>query len=345
MLLASTAFLALEVVHRIAFVLDDLFYPGWRDEPVEAPVFVVGAPRSGTTWFHRLLARDRATFTAMSLGEILVAPAVCQKKLLLGLAALDRWLGAPLARAYRALHKRSPSPFGDVHEYDLMAAEEDELLMLHLWASHIQCLLCAHDPYQETLAYFDRNASRDRRSKVMGFYRDMLKRHLYVVGGRRHFLSKNPCFAARLLSLNETFPDARMVVMLRTADQVIPSVLNLTAVVASALCNRDLEGPAHVERTLRLVEHFYQHPADVGPTLFAGRLRNIAYTALLGDLEQEALAVYALLGVEPGADVRRALVEEAGRARRHEPRFSGEQPIESERRNGERRQQAERRSE
>ena len=46
--------------HALCFFLDGLLFPGLRKVKVEAPIFMVGHARSGTTLTHRLMSRDAA---------------------------------------------------------------------------------------------------------------------------------------------------------------------------------------------------------------------------------------------------------------------------------------------
>jgi hypothetical protein len=39
----------------LSMQLDTLFFPAWRGQRVERPVFIIGHPRSGTTMLHRSL--------------------------------------------------------------------------------------------------------------------------------------------------------------------------------------------------------------------------------------------------------------------------------------------------
>jgi hypothetical protein len=55
---------SLMVWNHVGFFLDDIFYPEWKNQLVEKPLFIVGNARSGTTWFHRLIASDSNTFTS-----------------------------------------------------------------------------------------------------------------------------------------------------------------------------------------------------------------------------------------------------------------------------------------
>ncbi len=78
------AFLLLQVRQAISAVtlgLDHLVYPGHRKQPINRPIFIVGNPRSGTTFLHRLLlgAGGMASF---ELWEMLFFPAITARKLL-----------------------------------------------------------------------------------------------------------------------------------------------------------------------------------------------------------------------------------------------------------------------
>lgn len=313
-------FLGLQFWHRVAFLIDDVLYPDWRDQPLGTPLFIVGPPRSGTTWLHRLLAEDRETFTTMSMGEILLAPAICQKRLLAMVAGFDRLLGSPLARTYRFLHARFPRPLADVHDLDLLAPEEDELLFLHLWESHLQFLIVPSHPSHEALGRFDEALGERRRRRLMHFYQDMVRRHLYALGSGRSYLAKAPSFAAKVRSLSETFDACRVVMPLRTPDEVAPSVLSLARHLGQATANRELTHPEDLEPVLAMLEHLYLHPAEVGPRALGDRFRLVRYRDMQSSLESELEAVYRVLGAPVPSGFAPHLATEAEAARRYRSR-------------------------
>src|SRR6201995_5278706 len=49
--------------------LDHLFYPRHRKQSIDRPIFIIGNPRSGTTFLHRLLlgAGDMAAFGVLGV--------------------------------------------------------------------------------------------------------------------------------------------------------------------------------------------------------------------------------------------------------------------------------------
>jgi len=57
-----TIFPLAQVFNRICFLLDDLFFSDYRKIAIKQPVFIIGNPRSGTTFLHRLMAQDQERF-------------------------------------------------------------------------------------------------------------------------------------------------------------------------------------------------------------------------------------------------------------------------------------------
>ena len=102
-------FCLLSLWNNIGLTLDWLLFPRFRHQPVERPVFVVSLPRTGTTNLLHGLTDSGMPFTALTLWESLIAPAVVQKKLLRFL-----WKGFP--KAFQQVLRKacllytSPSP-------------------------------------------------------------------------------------------------------------------------------------------------------------------------------------------------------------------------------------------
>jgi omega-hydroxy-beta-dihydromenaquinone-9 sulfotransferase len=74
--------------------------------------------------------------------------------------------------------------------------------------------------------YFDESLPPEERQRIMGFYRSCVQRHLYVDGGKRHFVSKNPAFSGKIETLAEFFPDARILYLARNPLDMLPSTIS-----------------------------------------------------------------------------------------------------------------------
>ena len=64
----------------IGFGLDEIFHRAYRKQVVEAPIFIIGNFRSGSTLLQRLLAQDEEHLTAMRTWEIYLAPSITQRE-------------------------------------------------------------------------------------------------------------------------------------------------------------------------------------------------------------------------------------------------------------------------
>ncbi|MBV8862130.1 MAG: sulfotransferase, partial [Mycobacterium sp.] len=99
------AFLLLQTRQAVSATtlgLDHLFYPSHRKQPIDRPIFIIGNPRSGTTFLHRLLV-GAGGMAAFELWEMLF-PAITARKL--------------LGRVVPRLNRLSPARYhpSDVHE-------------------------------------------------------------------------------------------------------------------------------------------------------------------------------------------------------------------------------------
>jgi len=228
-MLAFLPVLALaQLIHWLGFLLDDLLFRGWRNVEVHAPVFVLGVPRSGTTRLHQVLAQD-PQFTTFRTWECLFAPSVTQRRFWLALARIDTSLGRPFGRLLGWLERRVFAGLDDVHAMSLRTPEEDYFALMPILSCFILALPFPGFEHIWRIGRFDRDLPQDERRLILAYYRDCLKRHLYVHGSDRLLLSKNAAFAPLAQSLADRFPDARFIVCLRDPLETVPSQLSSIA--------------------------------------------------------------------------------------------------------------------
>src|SRR5208282_309976 len=77
----------------IGFIVDEIFFPAYRKQPVEKPLFIVSNFRSGSTFVQRTLARDESTFTCLRTGEIYLTPSITQRRIFRLLSRADAVCG------------------------------------------------------------------------------------------------------------------------------------------------------------------------------------------------------------------------------------------------------------
>lgn len=266
MLLFVPAFALLQTVHWGALLLDELLFPDYHQISPKTPVFVVGIPRSGTTFLHRVLARDREQFTTFTLWELLLAPAICERLLILGMSRIDRSLGQPGGRLISWISRRLASSLDDIHPLSLQDAEEDFLLLSPIMSCFLLTVPFPFAPKIQDLAFFDDQVQPLERRKVMAFYYAMVQRHLYVFGDQKIFLSKNVSFTPLLESLLATFPKACLVGCVRSPVETVPSQISAME-EGWRLFGNPFTRELFRDRWLELMEYYYSHLATVLTTM------------------------------------------------------------------------------
>lgn len=215
LLLAMPLFLVVQIVHAACLLLDEVLFPRFRRVDVGRALFVIGIPRSGTTFLHRTLAEDGARYTSLRTWQVLFAPSITQRRLAQGLAAVDRALGGGANRAVEALTRRVSGGLDAIHEVGLRAPEEDYLALLPVGGCFLLLLAFPGAAELQALGQFDRRMRPGRRRRLARFYRGCLQRHLYLAGGGRMLLSKNAAFGSWIGALHEQCPRARFLVCVR----------------------------------------------------------------------------------------------------------------------------------
>jgi hypothetical protein len=215
------------LVNWLFLFLDELCCPGYRQQKIDEPLFILGPPRSGTTRLHRVLAADRERFTTTSAIEAFFAPSVIQKRALKGLKRLDDRIGGPLRRLLAALETRGTGRLHDMHPGGAADPEEDFYFLLAHQSCFGLALFFPRWPGFHDLMLAEHPAARGARREAIAFYRLMLQKHCHVFGGGRVLLSKNASFAAWTAPLLEAFPTARVLCLNRPPSETVPSMLSL----------------------------------------------------------------------------------------------------------------------
>ncbi|MDY6829522.1 MAG: sulfotransferase [Pseudomonadota bacterium] len=313
-LLFVPGFVLLQLVHWCGFLLDELLFRGYRRVPIRKPVFILGVPRSGTTFLHNVLSDD-PQFTTFSTWECLLAPSVTERKLVLGLAWIDRRLGAPGARLLRWAEDRLQGDLAAVHPVRLSAPEEDYFALTPALACFI---LIAPFPFARwvwDLAYFDTHYPPRQRQRLMDFYQRLIQRHLYVHGDKT-FLSKNAAFAGMIDALTTRFEDGRFVCCVRDPVETVPSQLSALDIGMRWFCNR-WDDLGDVEPIIERFVFYYDHLAAATERA-PDRVLVVADTQLKDTLEGTVMAVYRHFGLaaDPSFETRLHALDSKSREHR-----------------------------
>jgi hypothetical protein len=299
--------------HAICFFLDGLLFPGMLRIEVKQPIFMVGHARSGTTLAHRLLSKDEGRFSSFMLYE-LYFPSLLQKRVIRAVAAFDRrHLGRFLEKRVQAWEAKRYT--ADAHKMGLTIPEEDDIIFYYSMASGFWITKM---PYMGDLDFYNVDAWPERkRRRLHDFYRNCVRRQLYLNGPEKTHLSKNPVFAGRVAALIESFPDARIVVNVRNPNETIPSLLKL---LSGGYKRLGWDEEKRI-KTLRILAdqsyHTYAYPLEVLEQNPGVPSSVVEYRDLVSDPASVVERIYQDLGLEMTDGYRELLMSEGKRSRSH----------------------------
>ena len=306
------------LVHFVFCLLDYLFFPRLWKQQVNAPIFIVGHARSGTTLMHRLMSADGDRFSYFLYWEMFF-PSLLQKKLIRWMGTVDRaLLGGVIDRSLRRWDDKTFGPYRHMHNMSLWNAEEDCFAMASAFVTQQWSL---EVPMMDVIDVFHVDQMGARRRRWLRHYRGLVKRQLLLNGTNKVHLAKNPVMSGWVEALIEEFPDARFVVMMRDPTECIPSCLKLVEVTWKG------KGWARddYEESLRLLtdisfEHFHNprralaaHPQTLQIV--------VDYRDLIESPRDVVCDVYAALGLTLDDAFDEWLQAQAEREKKHHSKF------------------------
>ncbi|MEH6593070.1 MAG: sulfotransferase, partial [Halioglobus sp.] len=198
--------------------------------------------------------------------------------------------------------------------------EEDDFVMnVTFFAAYWQLpapLMDTNDVF-----YLDKKPASQRR-RVMKTFKECVRRQLYLNGGNKTHLSKNPVYCGRVGSILEAFPDARIVINMRDPMECVPSNLKL---MEGNYQGKNWE-PADYAQSLKVLEDMSydcfhipkqvlrQHPMT--PSMV------VDYRELVAHPKQTIEALYKTLNLPMSDSYAAALEERDGKARKHSTKHS-----------------------
>ena len=302
--------------HAICFFLDGLLFPAMRRVEVKAPIFMVGHARSGTTLTHRLMSADKGRFSSLMLYEM-YWPSLIQKKVIRWIARYDaeHWRGL-LAGQVAAWEEWRYGRMRDMHAMGLTFYEEDDISLYWSMASGFWITKM---PYMGDLDFYWMNEWPARkRKRYNDFYREVVRRQLYLNGPELTHLAKNPMYSGRVESLIEAFPDCRIVVNVRNPYETIPSLMSL---MRSAWKELGWDEAKQLE-TLNILAsqsfHDYRHPLEALDRHPEIKRAIVDYRDLTSDPAATIEKVYAELDIPLSSGFREFLAQQGKREKKHD---------------------------
>ena len=214
--------LLVSLFHIVIVSFEQIVIAPFRNKKSLRAVFIIGAPRSGTTRMHKLMLGEKETFTSMKLWEMFFAPARSQKLVLKSLGRIDDLFGSPLMKMIIWIEKKMYGKFNSIHSLSLFSVEEDALILYHLFSCyHLSFLLGNEKDYKRM------NCGEKLPKAIWEYYKICIENHLAFESREKIYLSKNPFFSASIPELRSVFPQSQFVYMKRKEEEMIGSFLSL----------------------------------------------------------------------------------------------------------------------
>ncbi|NBD95941.1 MAG: sulfotransferase [Gammaproteobacteria bacterium] len=315
MLIVLPGLFLFNLYHWLGLALDEVLFRGYRKVRVDQPLFVVGVPRSGTTFLHGVLAEDTRS-TTMSTWECFFAQSVTWRRFWRGFGRIDSACGRPLGRLLDFVMRRATGAFEDTHPVRLDQPEEDFFCLLPPMTCFVLVVLFPDSPDLWRIARLDHDPDERLRRGQLDFYRRAVQRHLYVHGSDRRYLSKNASFAGWIGGLAGTFTDARFIVCLREPERALSSQLSTLNDSLAALAS-DARPDRFNENFIDLFAYYYRNLFDQADVLPADRVELINTIEIRQNLEAAVEHALARLRIAPAGSFSDRLRARSEESRRH----------------------------
>lgn len=269
-------------------------YPEIADEPIEAPVFLTGLPRSGTTYFQYLFDREpsmrmlRRWEGRRPCPPPGFDPDAARQRIARYTAEAERNRDAPLRSQLAAMHLSDV----DGPEECVMVLDQTFGNVGHYWTYRIPTY------YARCLDTVDLRA-------CYAFHRLELQL-LQWRSPRRRWVLKWPCHLVALDVILDLHPDASFVVTHRDPVQALASNCSLATLLRRATAD-DVD-PLEVGQQMRDMIRTYLERLVAFDERFAGRIAHVDYTTAVERPEAAVAGAFADLGVEMTPGVADAVV-------------------------------------
>jgi hypothetical protein len=286
------AMLLTDTVNRLEGLKWVRDYPEIADEPIEAPVFLMGLPRSGTTYFQYLFDRDRRFRLIRTWESIMPSPppgfdpeSVTRRR--------AAWVQMQKDRGHF-------EGFEALHLYDEDGSDECHAYLEQSFGS-----VGLHNLYRVP-SYFDYLLDEADLGETYRIH----KRQLQLLQWRSERKPWALKYPNHLLAMNEILavhPTARMVMTHRDPVQTLASICkmtwNLRGMRSAEPVDRHEVGRNMFHFITRHIERIMAF--DAGPD--AGRVIHVDYYTLVPDPVGEMRRIHAGLGIDTPDDVAKTV--------------------------------------
>lgn len=293
--------------------LDRLIYPDCVRQRVEKPVFIIGHPRSGSTFLHRFM-NEGGDFVCFRFWEI-VFPALTARRL------VSRFVERRIAAK-----KDIVVPAETGHEQKLESVEEEELLFFKFLNTQF---VYVYTPLAFSRKSWDAVVSGDDQppelnSELMAYLKGCLQRQMLWTKRQRVVANMNYA-GMRLRALLAAFPDARIILLERFPSETIPSHLTLDRNVLLHLWRRRGITPEELDFYLKRRYHYdiayygYLRRLQNEGLLSSDRVLRLPYEELRKDFGRAMEKIYRFADLPMNEATKRRVERQSANQRQYRP--------------------------
>ncbi|MEW9854550.1 sulfotransferase family protein [Novosphingobium sp. M1R2S20] len=269
-------------------------HPEIAEEPISAPVFLMGLPRSGTTYFQYLFDRDHRFRLIRTWESIMPSPP----------PGFDPKSSEERRSAWREMQKQRQhfDGFEALHLYDEDGSDECHAFMEQSFGA-----AGLHNLYRVP-AYFDYLMDELDLAETYRIHKRQLQ-CLQWKSPRKPWALKYPNHVIGMNEILQVYPDARFVMTHRDPVQTLASISKMTF----NLRNMRAAAPVDMHEVGRDMLHFISRHIDrimafdAGPN--ASRVIHVDYYALVQDPVREMRMIHEGLGIGTPDDVQSAVAD------------------------------------
>jgi hypothetical protein len=267
-------------------------YPEIAAEPIEAPVFLMGLPRSGTTYFQYLFDRDRRFRLIRTWESLMPSPP----------PGFDPESVTRRRAAWGEMQARIGhfEGFHEMHLYDEDGSDECHAFLEQSFGG-----VGLHNQYRVP-SYFDYLLDEADLAETYRVHKRQLQL-LQWRSERKPWALKYPNHLIALNEILEVYPDARFVMTHRDPVQTLASISKMTF----NLRGMRSAGPVDMHEVGRNMLHFITRHIDriveFDRSPNGQRIVHVDYYALVEDPVREMHKIHRGIGIDTPADVARAV--------------------------------------
>lgn len=282
----------MDATNRLESLKWSQMYPEIGEERIEAPVFLMGLPRSGTTYFQYLFDRDRRFRLIRTWEASMPSPPPGHDPISVE-SRKDAWREQQRRRGHF-------DGFEALHLHDEDGSEECHAFLQQSWGS------AGLNNLYRVPQYFDWLLDHGDLTEIYRIHKRQLQ-CLQWQSPTKPWALKYPNHVIALDEILQVYPDARFVMTHRDPAQVVASIAKMTWNLRG-MCAAEPVDMLEVGRDMLhfITRHIDRIMAfDSGP--HSQRIVHVDYYALVSDPVREMRIIHDRLGIDTPEDVAGAV--------------------------------------